>query len=89
MELALQHILTDKTVRSSRIQVLRDFHSRALASQPRKGEQVVSLMFSIIKIFVLMGDDLVELSTKNETLKNTIGFYDDKRLEENTLRLLK
>ena len=29
-----------------------------------------------------MGDDIVELSTENETLKNKIGSYDEKWLEE-------
>ena len=41
------------------------------------------------KAFNLMGDDIVELHTKNETLKNKIGFYVEKWLEESKLKLLK
>ena len=41
------------------------------------------------KIFDLMGDDIVELSTKNECLKIKIGSYDYKWLEESKARLLK
>ena len=36
-----------------------------------------------------MGDDKVELSTENETLKNKNGFYDEKLLEECKAKLLK
>ena len=33
------------------------------------------------KTFDLMGYDIVELSTENETLKNIIGSYDEECLE--------
>ena len=36
-----------------------------------------------------MGDDIVELHTENETLKNQIGDSDEKWLEESKLKLLK
>ena len=36
-----------------------------------------------------MGDDIVDLHTENETLKNQIGDYDEKRLEESKAKLLK
>ena len=36
-----------------------------------------------------MGDDIVELPTENETLKNQIGDYDEKWLEESKSKLLK
>ena len=36
-----------------------------------------------------MGDDIVDLSTENDTLKNQIGDYDDKWLEESEAKLLK
>ena len=44
---------------------------------------------AIKKAFNLMGDDIVELHTENETLKNKIGSYDEKWLEESKLKLLK
>ena len=36
-----------------------------------------------------MGDDIVEISTENETLKNKIGLYDEKKREESKAKLLK
>ena len=36
-----------------------------------------------------MRDDVVDLSTKNETLKNKIGCYNEKWLEESKAKLLK
>ena len=36
-----------------------------------------------------MGDDIVDLHTENKTLKNQIGDYDEKWLEESTAKLLK
>ena len=36
-----------------------------------------------------MGDDKVELFTENELLKNKIGSYDEKWLEESKAKLLK
>ena len=46
-------------------------------------------MPSIKKAFDLMVDDIVDLSTENETLKNQIGDYDQKWLEESKAKLLK
>ena len=45
-------------------------------------------MPAIKKAFNLLGDDIVELSTKNDALKNKIGSYDGKWLEESKARLL-
>ena len=39
--------------------------------------------------FNLVGDDIVELHTENESLKNKIGSYDEKWLEEFKVKLLK
>ena len=36
-----------------------------------------------------MGEDIVEIHTKNETLKIKLGSYDEKRLEKSKLNLLK
>ena len=89
MELAKQTISNDQTVRSDTIQDLKEFNSQSLTTQARKGEQLVSMMSAIKKAFNLMGDDIVELSTKNETLKKMIESYDEKWLEESKAKLLK
>ena len=88
MELAMQIISTDKTVRSNTVNDLKEFNSQSLATQAKKGEQLVSMM-PIKKTFDLMGDDIVDLSTENDTLKNKIGSYDKKWLQETKEKLLK
>ena len=44
MELALQIISTDKTVRNDTIQDLKDFNQQSLTNQAKKGEHLVSMM---------------------------------------------
>ena len=46
-------------------------------------------MPAIKKAFNLMGDDIIELSTENDALKNKIGSYDERWLEESKAKLLK
>ena len=79
----------DKTVRNDTIQDLRDFNQQSLATQATKGEKLVSMMPAIKKAFNLMGDDIIELSTKNDALKNKIGSYDERWLEESKAKILK
>ena len=79
----------DKTIRNDTIQDLKDFNQQSLTTQAKKGEQLVSMMPAIKKAFNLMGDDIVELSTENDALKNKIGSYDERWLEESKLKLLK
>ena len=89
IKLAMQINSNDKTVRNDTIEDLREINSQSLSTQAKKGEQLVSLMPAIKKAFNLLGDDIVELSTENEVLKNKIGFYDEKWLHEpknNTLK---
>ena len=47
------------------------------------------MMPAIKKAFDLVGGDIVELCTENESLKIKIGSYDEKRLEESKSKLLK
>ena len=89
MELAMKIISNDKTVRNDTVQDLKDFNLQSLTTQARKGEQLVSMMPAIKEAFNLMGDDIVELSVENESLKNQIGQYDEKWLQESKVKLLK
>ena len=82
MELAMQVISNDKTVRNDTIQDLKEFNSQSLTTQAKKGEQLVSIMPAIKKAFDLLGDDIVDLHTENESLKNKIGSYVKKWSEE-------
>ena len=85
----MQIISTDKTVRNYTIEDLKEFNSQSLTTQAEKGEKLVSMMPAIKNAFNLLGDDIVELSTENDALKNKIGPYDEKWLEESKLKLLK
>ena len=89
MELAMQLGSSDQSVRNDTIQDLKDFNQQSLATQAKKGEQLVSMMPAIKKAFNLFGDDIIELSVENDALKNQIGEYDQKWLEESKTRLLK
>ena len=82
MELAMQIISNDKALRSDTVQDLNDFNNQSLSTRAKKGEQLGSMMPATKKAFDLMGDDIIELSTENETLKNQIGDYDEKWVEE-------
>ena len=68
--------------------ILKEFSSQTLSTQAKKGEQLVSMMPAIKKASNLMGDDKVELSTKNDVSKDKIHSYDKKWLEESKARLL-
>ena len=89
MELAMQISSTDKTVRNNIIEDLKEFNTQSLNTQAKKGEQLVAMMPAIKKAFNLLGDDIVELSTENDALKNKIGDYDEKWLEESKNKMLK
>ena len=85
----MQIISTDKSVRNDTTQDLKDFNQQSLTTQAKKGEQLVSMMPAIKKAFNLLGDDIVELSTENDALKNKIGSYDERWLEESKAKTLK
>ena len=89
MELAMQFFSNDKTVRNDTTQDLNDFNSQSLATQAKKGEQLVSVMPAIKKAFNLLGDDIVELSSENDALKSKIGTYDEKWLQKSKNKMLK
>ena len=72
----MQIICNDKTVRNDTIQNLKEFNSQSLSSQAKKGEQLTSMMPAIKKAFHLIGNDIVDLSTENDALKNKTGSYD-------------
>ena len=69
---------TDQTVRNDAMQDLNEFNQQSLSTRAKKGEQLTAMMPAIKKAFNLLGDDIVDLSAENETLKNKIGDYDEK-----------
>ena len=80
---------TNQRVRNNTIQDLKDFNQQSLSTRAKKGEQLVSMMPAIKEAFTLMGNDIVELSTENDALKEKIGDYDEKWLQESKEKLLK
>ena len=89
MDLAMRIIFNDKTVSNDTILDLKELNRQTLTTQTKKREQLLSMMPAIKKAFDLMGDDIVYLSPENEALKNQIGDYDQKRLEESKAKLFK
>ena len=79
----------DTTVRKDTIEDLKQFNQQSLTTQAKKGEQLVSMMPAIKKAFDLLGNDIVDLSTENDALKNQIGKYDERWLQESKAKLLK
>ena len=51
MELAIQVISNDKTVRNKRVRDLKDCYSQSLATQAKKGEQIFSKLHAFGKVF--------------------------------------
>ena len=80
---------TNQKVRNDTIQDLKEFNSQSLSTRAKKGEQLVSMMPAIKEAFTLMGNDIVDLSTENDALKEKIGDYDEKWLQESKEKLLK
>ena len=80
---------TNQKVRNNTIQDLKVFNQQSLSTRARKGEQLVSMMPAIKEAFTLMGIDIVDLSTENDALKEKIGDYDEKWLQESKEKLLK
>ena len=80
---------TNQKVRNNTIQDLKDFNQQSLSTRVKKGEMLTSMMPAIKEAFTLMTNDIVELATENDTLKNQIGNYDEKWLEESKTKLLK
>ena len=85
----MQSISNDKTVGNDTIQDLKDFNQQSLTTQAKKREQLVYMKPAIKKAFIFLGDDIVESSVENESLKNQIGDYDEKWLQESKAKLLK
>ena len=85
----MQLISSDQTVRDDTIQDSKDFNQQSLSTQAKKGEQLTSMMPAIKTAFILLGNDIIELSVENDALKNQIGDYDQKWLEELKGKLLK
>ena len=64
---------TNQKVRNNTIQDLKDFNQQSLSTRAKKGEQLVSMMPAIKEAFTLMGNNIDDLSTENDALKEKIG----------------
>ena len=67
MELTLQIISNDQTLRSDTVRDLKGFSSQSIATQLKKGEQLVSMIPALKKVFDKMGDVIVNLSPETES----------------------
>ena len=85
----MQIISNDKRVRSVTVHDLQEINSQSLSIRAKKKEQLVPMMPAFKNAFDLMGDDIVELSTKNDNLENQIGDFDQKWSEESKAEQLR
>ena len=65
----MQIISKDQRVTSDTRQDLNDFNLQSVATQDKKGKQIVSMMPAIKRAFKIMDDDIVKLSTEIYALK--------------------
>ena len=65
MNVAMQLISNDKTVKIITIHDLKDFNSQSFFTDVEKGEQLVATMPSTQKAFDFLGDAIMELSAEN------------------------
>ena len=77
VELAMQKISNDKKVRSDATLDVKEFNNTSLVKKAKKGKEIVSKMPVFEKAFEQMCDNRVELSRRNDALKNKIGAYDE------------
>ena len=77
MELAMQTFSNDKSMRYDTVQTFENLTSRPLVTKAEKGEDLISMMFAIKKVFVLMDGHIVERATENKILKSRIGSHDE------------
>ena len=70
----MQIISNDQTVRCNTVQGLGDFNSQSLATEAKRGEQLVSIMPAIKKAFDLMGDNIVKFFSRKRCFKKQNGF---------------
>ena len=89
MDLTIQIIANEKTNRSDTVHDLKEFNNQSLATHAKKGEQLVSMVPAVKNAVNLLRDVIVELSTQNDALKNEVGNYDEKWLQESKDKLLK
>ena len=89
MDLVIQIISNDKTVRSDKKLDLKEFNNQSLIAQAKKGEQLVNIMHAIKWGISLLGIDIIGIPTGNDALKNKKGSYDQQWLEETKAKLLK
>ena len=82
MELAMEIFSNYQTIRCETVQDLKGFNSQSLSTQVQKRGQLVSMMPATEKAFNLLSDNIIDLSTEYDALKNRIGSYDQQWLEE-------
>ena len=87
MEIAMQIVSSDKTVRSDTKEKKRI--QQPIFNYSSEKRRAISFHDACYQEnFNLLRDDIVELHTENENLKNKIGSYDEKRLEDFKAKLL-
>ena len=88
MDLAIDLVKGDKTIRDETKQALKEFNEQSLQSQAKQGEQLTSMMPAIKKAFELSRDDNYELVVENTVLRDKIGDVNEAWLDASKKKLL-
>ena len=77
MDLAIQLATNDEIIREETIRDLKDYNSKSLLTQSKRGENLVAMLSANKKkIQYLLGDEIIELGTRNNILKNKVSECD-------------
>ena len=87
MDLAIQHLSSDKIIKFETIHDLKEYILQTLLTETRSGLFVAMLPF--IKNWFLMGLETIKLSTENNILTNKLGEYDAAWFEETRAKQIK
>ena len=83
----MQILSNDKMIRSNTVQDSKDFNPQSSTTKAKKSKHLVSMMPAIEKALDIVGEDIVESSTDNESLKRR--FFGGKWLKESKTRPLR
>ena len=88
MEEALQILKENKNVRQEGIQAVNEFRKENLSNQAKQGEKLVAIMPGVKAAFEMMTDEIYELGTENDQLKEFIGEENMEIVNKNHKKLL-
>ena len=82
MDVAKNLASFDKIITEGTLRELKDYKSQSFLTQSKRGEALAAMLLASEKQFNIMGNEIIELHTEENVIKNTIGDFDRKCLIE-------